>query len=578
MKKKLLIRDLTLRDGQQSKFATRMNQEQVDKVLSLFHKANFYAMEVWGGAVPDSVMRFLAENPWDRLRSIKAGVGETSKLTALSRGRNLFGYNPYPDSVIEGFNRKSIENGIDIMRIFDALNDLSNMEYTIKVVKENKGMTDCAICYTVDPKFTKKQRRKAFFSGKKLPKAVFTPDYYYDKAVELEKMGADIITIKDMAGLIPPSLSGELVRGLKERVSIPIDFHTHSTPGYGLAAVLMAIVNGIDIVDTNIMNFAGGTAAPAYEIIHVFAKKLGLDTGVDVDVVYEINKKLKDIRIELAEYDSGKMFPIEFHPEKDTLPAEIDALFDKAIVLAKEDKEEELLECTHQIEKYFNFPKPNELVKNAEIPGGMYSNMLSQLKTLQLDHLLETVLETIPIVRIDSGCPPLVTPTSQIVGAQTVNYVIDINKGDPVYTNTSTQFVNLVKGSYGKTPLPVDPDFRKKIVGSPEEIPYNTDNYKTQDNPVLEEFGGLKLAKNEEEELLLELFPSVAIGFLKKQKQKEYEEIQKAEAAEEERKLEEEKKKFLEEKDDYDKLSEEEKQERLLRGLYHYNWSSVYEE
>jgi len=566
MTKKLLIRDLTLRDGQQSKFATRMNQQQVDRVLPLFQKANFYAMEVWGGAVPDSVMRFLEENPWTRLDSIKKAIGETSKLTALSRGRNLFGYNPYPDTVIEGFNRKSIENGIDIMRIFDALNDLSNMEYTIKVVKENKGMTDCAICYTVDPKFSKKQRRKAFFSGKRLPKAVFTLDYYYDKAVELEKMGADIITIKDMAGLIPPSLSGELVRGLKERVSVPIDFHTHCTPGYGLASVLMAIINGVDIVDTNIMNFAGGTAAPAYEIIHVFTKKLGIETGVNVDVVYEVNKELKEIREELAEYDSGKIFPIEFHPEKDTLPAEINVLFDKAIIFAKADKEEELLEAIHKIEKYFNFPEPNELVKNAEIPGGMYSNMLSQLKTLQLDHLLNKVLETIPVVRIDSGCPPLVTPTSQIVGAQTVNYVIDINKGDPVYTNTSTQFVNLVKGSYGKTPLPVNPDFREKIAGSKEEISYNTDNYKTQDNPILEEYGSVKLAKNEEEELLLELFPSVAISFLKKEKQKQYEEIILVEEEEKQRK-------FLKEKADYDKLTEEEKTERLLHGLYNYNLS-----
>ncbi|HDQ16442.1 MAG TPA: carboxylase, partial [Bacteroidetes bacterium] len=434
MAKKLLIRDLTLRDGQQSKFATRMNQAQVDKVLPIFKDANFYAMEVWGGAVPDSVMRFLGENPWERLRSINDGIGETSKLTALSRGRNLFGYNPYPDTVIEGFNRKAIENGIDIMRIFDALNDLSNMEYTIKVVKENKGLADCAICYTVDPKFTQKQRIKAFFSGKRLPKAVFTLDYYYQKAKELEKMGADIITIKDMAGLIPPSVSGKLIKGLKKQVSLPIDFHTHCTPGYGLASVLMAIINGVDIVDTNIMNFAGGTAAPAYELVHVFCKKLGIDTGVNTDAVCKINKELIDIRKGLADYDSDKLFPRCFHPEKDSLPQEINQLFDKAIEYAKADKEDELLQTIYAIEKYFNFPEPNELVKNAEIPGGMYSNMLSQLKTLQLDHLLNKVLELVPIVRLDSGCPPLVTPTSQIVGAQAVNYVIDLNKGDEPYT------------------------------------------------------------------------------------------------------------------------------------------------
>lgn len=567
MDKKLLIRDLTLRDGQQSKFATRMNQAQVDKVLPIFKDANFYAMEVWGGAVPDSVMRFLGENPWERLRSINNGIGETSKLTALSRGRNLFGYNPYPDTVIEGFNRKAIENGIDIMRIFDALNDLSNMEYTIKVVKENKGLADCAICYTVDPKFTQKQRIKAFFSGKRLPKAVFTLDYYYQKAKELEKMGADIITIKDMAGLIPPSVSGKLIKGLKKHVSLPIDFHTHCTPGYGLASVLMAIINGVDIVDTNIMNFAGGTAAPAYELVHIFCKKLDIETGVNIDAVCQINRELIDIRKGLEDYDSDKLFPRCFHPEKDTLPEEIDQLFDKAIALAKADKEEELLQTIYAIEKYFNFPEPNELVKNAEIPGGMYSNMLSQLKTLQLDHLLNKVLELVPIVRLDSGCPPLVTPTSQIVGAQAVNYVIDLNKGDEPYTNVSTQFHNLVKGSYGKTPLPIKPSFRKKICGSEEEVPYNTDNYEAQDNPVLKEYGGLKLAENEEEELLLELFPAVAVGYLKKQKQERYQAEQAAIEEEKQRKLQ-------EEKDKYNKLSDDEKQELLEKGLYNYNWTS----
>ncbi|PKP48381.1 MAG: carboxylase [Bacteroidetes bacterium HGW-Bacteroidetes-12] len=441
------------------------------------------------------------------------------------------------------------------------------MKYTVKVVKENGGLTDCAICYTIDPKFTKKQKINAFFSGKKLPKEVFTLDYYLDKAKELEKMGADIITIKDMAGLIPPSLSGKLIKLLKENISVPINIHTHCTPGFGLASVLMAIINGVDIVDTSIMNFSGGTAAPAYEIIHVFAKKLNIKTGVNVDAVAGINKHLKEIREELAEYDSDKKFPIEFHPEKDKLPADIDKLFDDAIILAKADKEEELLNVIYKIEKYFNFPEPNQQVKFAEIPGGMYSNMLSQLKTLQLDHLLDKVLKTVPVVRIEAGCPPLVTPTSQIVGVQAVNYVIDQNNNVPVYTNVSTQFANLVKGSYGKTPLPINPKFREKITGSTQEIPYNTDNYIPQDNPILVEYDGVRLAENEEEKLLLELFPSVATGFLKKQKEQYYiDVVLKLE--------EEERRKYLKEKEAYDNLSKEDKEKKLMEGLYEYKWNS----
>ena len=311
MAKKLLIRDLTLRDGQQSQFATRMNQNQVDRLLKSFNKAHFYAMEVWGGAVPDSVMRYLGEDPWDRLEKIKAGVGEASKLTALSRGRNLFGYNPYPEDVIEGFNRNAIKSGIDIMRIFDALNDIDNMRSTIKYVKENGGMTDCCICYTVDPKFSTKDKIKAMFSGKKLPDNLFSIDYFVNKAVELEKAGADMISIKDMAGLINPAMSAKLISALKKAVKIPIDLHTHCTPGYGLGSVLMAMVNDVDIVDSVIMPFAGGPAAPAFELIQVFASKLGLETNVDLAAVKEIRTELFKIRKELAKFGFKTILSIQ---------------------------------------------------------------------------------------------------------------------------------------------------------------------------------------------------------------------------------------------------------------------------
>lgn len=517
MAQKLLIRDLTLRDGQQSSFATRMTQQQIDRVLPFYKDANFYAMEVWGGAVPDSVMRYLNENPWDRLEKIKAAVGDVSKLTALSRGRNLFGYAPYTDEIIEGFCRNSIASGLGIMRIFDALNDVNNVKSTIKYVKKYGGIADCAVCYTIDPKYPK----LGFFDklkGKKNPAPVFTNAYFIDKAKQMAALGADMITIKDMSGLIPPSRIAELIPLFKQNLSVPIDFHTHCTPGYGLGAVLMAIIKGVDVVDTNIWNFAGGTGAPAIELIYIFCKKLGVELDVNMEAVAKINKELYNIRKELEAYDATKQFPKPFNPLTDTLPAEVDKEFDKAIAAAKANDEEALLNACHAIEAYFNFPKPNELVKKAEVPGGMYSNMVAQLKQLNSMDILEKAMELIPTVRLAAGLPPLVTPTSQIVGAQAVNCALDLKAGKPMYSNVSNQFVALVKGEYGKTPVPVDPEFRLKIAGTREETPYDTSKYQMQPNPELPDAGGVKLAENEKEELLLELFPQVAKNYLTKVK------------------------------------------------------------
>lgn len=528
MAQKLLIRDLTLRDGQQSSFATRMTQQQIDRVLPFYKDANFYAMEVWGGAVPDSVMRYLNENPWDRLEKIKAVVGNVSKLTALSRGRNLFGYAPYTDEIIEGFCRNAIESGLGIMRIFDALNDVNNVKSTIKYVKKYNGIADCAVCYTIDPKYP----ALSFWDklkGKKNPAPVFTNEYFLDKAKQMAALGADMVTIKDMSGLIQPSRIAELIPLFKQNLSIPIDFHTHCTPGYGLGAVLMAIIKGVDIVDTNIWNFAGGTGAPAIELIYVFCQKLGVELDVNMEAVARINKELYNIRKELEAVDASKQFPNPFNPLTDTLPANIDKEFDKAIEAAKANNEEALLAACHAIEAYFNFPKPNELVKKAEVPGGMYSNMVAQLKQLNSMDILEKAMELIPTVRLAAGLPPLVTPTSQIVGAQAVNCALDLKAGKPMYSNVSNQFVNLVKGEYGKTPVPVNPDFRLKIAGTREEIPYDTSKYQMQPNPELAEAGGAKLAANEKEVLLLELFPQVAKNFLTKQKVEAYQAIHKEE-------------------------------------------------
>ena len=426
---KLQIRDLTLRDGQQSLFATRMKQETINRLLPYYEDARFHIMEVWGGAVPDSVMRYLDESPWERLRTFSKAMDSKSEhpkalLSALSRGRNLFGYVPYPDSVLEGFYKEAIANGLNVMRIFDALNDIDNVKESIRLINKLGGIADGAVCYTVDPKPEAPAKPagflgklKSMFGGSESgPAPIFTDEYFVDKARQMEALGAKIITLKDMAGLVNPLRAASIISALKREVKVPVDFHTHCTPGYGLASSVMAIINGVDILDTNIWWFGGGSAAPAIELIYIFAKKLGVEVEANMEAVGEIRKNLLDARHSLAAFDLHKdHMQRDFDPLHDTLPAEIDAQFDRAIAAAKALNEEELLDACHAIEAYFGFPKPNEIVKNAEVPGGMYSNMVAQLKQLQSEDLLEDAMRLIPMVRRDAGLIPLVTPTSQIV-------------------------------------------------------------------------------------------------------------------------------------------------------------------
>ncbi|ROT20605.1 biotin/lipoyl-binding protein [Muribaculaceae bacterium Isolate-110 (HZI)] len=541
----LKIRDLTLRDGQQSLFATRMNQETIDKLLPYYKDAHFYIMEVWGGAVPDSVMRYLDESPWDRLRIVSKAMDSKSEhpkalLSALSRGRNLFGYVPYPDSVLEGFYKEAIDNGLNVMRIFDALNDIDNVRESIRLINQLGGIADGAVCYTVDPKAEAPEQPSGFmgkiksmFGNKtKEPEKIFTDDYFVSKAKAMEALGAKIITLKDMAGLVNPLRAASIISALKSAVKVPVDFHTHCTPGYGLASSLMAIIKGVDILDTNIWWFGGGSAAPAIELIYIFCQRMGVEVEANMEAVGRIRKELFNARKALADFDLNRdKMPIEFDPLNDTLPAEVAALFDTAIQFAFADDEEGLLETCHKIEAYFNFPKPNELVKNAEVPGGMYSNMVAQLKQLKSEDLLEEAMRLIPMVRRDAGLIPLVTPTSQIVGSQAVLVALDRKNGKPDYTTTNNQFISLVKGEYGKTPVAIDPTFREKITGSPEEKAYDVSSYKRPQNPVLEDMGGMPLASNNEEMLLLELLPSVANGFLRKRRAEEYEAHRQDEAA-----------------------------------------------
>lgn len=535
--KKLKIRDLTLRDGQQSLFATRLSQAEIDKLLPYYVNAGFYIMEVWGGAVPDSVMRYLDESPWNRLRSVSEEIKGKSLLSALSRGRNLFGYVPYPDYVLEGFYKEAIKNGLNVMRIFDALNDIDNVKESIRLINELGGIADGAVCYTVDPKAPEAAPapKKGFFSrlfgGKDEtpaePEKIFTDEYFVGKAKEMERLGAKIITLKDMAGLVTPSRAASIISKLKANLSVPVDFHTHCTPGYGLASSVMAIINGVDILDTNIWWFGGGSAAPAIELVYLFTQKLGIEIDVDMEAVGEIRKRLLGARQSLKQFDLGTL-PREFDPLADKLPADVEAWLDRAVAAAKAGDEAALLDACHKIEEYFGFPKPNELVKNAEVPGGMYSNMVAQLKALKAEELLDESMRLIPMVRRDAGLVPLVTPTSQIVGAQAVNVALDRKKGQPDYSNCSNQFISLVKGEYGHTPVPVDPAFREKITGSAVEKPYDVSTYRQPENPTLDDLGGVKLAKNTEEELLLALLPSVANGFLRRRRTEEYQAAQAA--------------------------------------------------
>ena len=539
MAKKLKVRDLTLRDGQQSLFATRLKQENIDKLLPLYQNAGFYIMEVWGGAVPDSVMRYLGESPWDRLRECSKFMKGISLLSALSRGRNLFGYVPYPNSVLEGFYKEAIKNGLNVMRIFDALNDIDNIKDSIRMINDLGGIADAAVCYTVDPKEEPKEpEKKGFFArlfgGNKEPEApelIFTDDYFVDKAKEMERMGAKMITLKDMAGLVNPSRIFSLMPKLKQALSVPVDFHTHCTPGYGLASVLTGIIKGVDIVDTNIWWFGGGSAAPAIELVWIFCQKLGIELEANMEAVAQIRKGLVEARQSLAAFDLNKdKWPKDFDEAYAAMPAEIDAEFNRAIEAATNNREEELLDACHKIEAYFGFPKPNELVKNAEVPGGMYSNMVANLRALKAEDVLDEAMALIPKVRRDAGLVPLVTPTSQIVGSQAVALALDRRKGAPDYSNKNNQFVGLVKGEYGKTPVAIDPAFREQITGSPEEKPYDVSQFRQPENPVLEEFGGVKLAQNDEEYLLLELLPAVATGFLKNKRKAEFD-AKNAEAA-----------------------------------------------
>jgi oxaloacetate decarboxylase alpha subunit len=441
---KVKFTETVLRDAQQSLLATRMPYEKFEKILSSMDKAGYYSMEVWGGATFDSCLRYLNEDPWERLRKIRSQVKNT-KLQMLLRGQNLLGYKHYPDDVVRKFVEKSISNGIDIVRIFDALNDLRNIEICIDEVHKHGGEAQAAISYTTSP--------------------VHTIDAFAKMAKQMKDMGADSICIKDMAGIMGPGEAYDLVKAIKETVGdIPVDLHTHSTTGLGPITLLKAVEAGADIIDTSISSLSGGTSQPATESMVYSLKQLGYEVDVDYPALKEINDFFKPVKEEYLQ--SGLLDPYVMGTEADAL--------------------------------------------NYQIPGGMLSNLLAQLKAQNSLNRLGEVLEETPKVRKDLGYPPLVTPLSQMVGVQAVNNVLSGER----YKNVSNEIRSYVRGEYGTPPGEIDPAVQKLIIGDEPRI---TARYADALAPGFEagrkEIGDL--AKSDEDILSYIAFPSIAEKFLK---------------------------------------------------------------
>ena len=397
---KVGITDTILRDAHQSLIATRMTTEEMLPALEQLDDIGFHSLECWGGATFDACLRFLDEDPWDRLRTLREKLPKT-KLQMLFRGQNMLGYRHYADDIVEYFVQKSVANGIDIIRIFDALNDIRNLETSIKAARKEKGAhVQVAISYTTSP--------------------VHNIDYFVKYAKALEETGADSICIKDMAGLLIPYETYDLVKALKETVKIPIQVHSHFTAGIADMVLLKAIEAGADVVDTALSPLAMGTSHPATESIVAALKGTEYDTGLDLVKLSEVSKHFKTLRKKYM--DSGLLNPKML--EVDT----------------------------------------NALIY--QVPGGMLSNLVSQLKQAGKEDKLEEVLQEVPRVREDAGFPPLVTPSSQIVGTQAVFNII----GGERYKMVTKEFKGLVRGEYGATPVPIKPEFVKKIIGDEEPI------------------------------------------------------------------------------------------------------------
>ena len=399
MPKKILVTETALRDAHQSLIATRMTTEDMLPVLPLLDKIGYHSLECWGGATFDSCLRFLNEDPWERLRTIREKCPNT-KLQMLFRGQNMLGYRHYADDVLEYFVQKSVANGIDIIRIFDALNDIKNLQSAIKAAKKEGAHAQVAISYTTGP--------------------VFTNDYYVDYAKRIADAGADSICIKDMAALLTPYETYELIKAIKSAVDLPVALHTHYTSGLGSMCLLKGIEAGADIIDTAISPLSQGTSHSPTESMVAALKGTEFDTGINLEAFTEIRNYFMELRKKYI--DSGLL-------DTKILTADTKALL-------------------------------------YQVPGGMLSNLISQLKQAGKEDQLEECLAEVPRVRKDAGYPPLVTPTSQIVGTQAVFNVITGER----YKMVTKEFKGIIEGKYGTTPMPIDPEFRKQIIGDEEPI------------------------------------------------------------------------------------------------------------
>lgn len=441
---KIKITETVLRDANQSLIATRMKFDEFKDILDELDNAGYFSLEVWGGATFDSCIRYLNEDPWERLRRIKARVKNT-KLQMLLRGQNLLGYKHYPDDVVRNFVKYSVQNGIDIIRIFDALNDLRNIEVAVDETLKQGAHAQGAISYTQSP--------------------IHNLENYARLGKQLEEMGVNSICIKDMSGIMGPKDAYDLVKVLKETVKIPIVLHTHGTTGLGPLTCLKAVEAGVDVIDTAISSFSGGTSQPSTETLHYALKEFGFDTGLNEKVLKNINDHFKPIKNKYLE--SGQLNPYVLGTETDAL--------------------------TYQV------------------PGGMLSNLVSQLKDQNALDKLNDVLSEVPRVRKDLGYPPLVTPMSQMVGTQAT---VNILSGER-YKMILKEVKSYIRGEYGRAPGEIDGELIKKVLGEEKPI---TVRYADLLEPVFEKTKSQikDFAETDEDVLSYLLFPAIAEPFLKK--------------------------------------------------------------
>ena len=436
------IVDTALRDGHQSLFATRMNTEEVLLALKELDQVGYHALEVWGGATFDACLRFLNEDPWERLRRIRK-VCKNTKLQMLFRGQNILGYRHYADDVVEKFVEKSIKNGIDIIRIFDALNDLRNLEAAVKATKKYGGECQIALSYTTSP--------------------VHTVEYYVELAKKIEALGADSICIKDMAGVLLPEDAYKLISELKKNTKLPIELHSHCTGGLCEMTYMRAIQAGVDIVDCALSPLSGGTSQPCTESLNAALAGTEYDPKLNTKFLNEASAKL--MKVKQKYLDNGMLNP-------------------------------KVLSVNPNILKY-------------QVPGGMLSNLISQLKSQGASDRLDEVLNEVPNVRKDMGYPPLVTPLSQMVGTQAVMNVISGER----YKMVPKEINEYLHGKYGQAPAPVDEEIRHKIIGDDPVITYRpADDLKPEFESLKKQYKGV--AKSDEDVLSIALFGDVALKFI----------------------------------------------------------------